>query len=342
MTELSDDLLVAYVDGQLARDQSRAVKRVLDQDHIAAHRAESLRQAHDRLEWVLESLLEDERALLMGDLDPPPLSPPPRPSLRTRISQWGTATIATAGVAIGLSGFLAGYAMWGDMPGSRDAEVLADPMIVGAIPTASTPGAEAQGVDIIAAPAAPLVQDKPAVTAAVSPTPADPAPAAAAASIAQSDAPSWQEEVMRLQALISRESLEIGLESQANLEFVRFQLAKAIGADLVVPDLSGDGLKFARAQVLRHRGEPFAHLSYLPATGEPVALFAKSDSGDGKDLVDPVVEGMTVVSWTGHGVGYVMAGRLKKDDIQRVAFSAREQTVGTPEPVVDKTSPDPF
>lgn len=340
MTELSDDLLVAYVDGQLARDQSRAVKRVLDQDHIAAHRAESLRLAHDRLEWVLESLLDDERALLMGDLNPPPLSPPPRPSLRARITQWGTATIVTAGVAIGLSGLVAGYAIWGDMGGQSAPEVLADPMIVGAIPSA--PSAEEQGVDIIAAPAAPVARAEPKTTAAISPAPAKPLPASSPSVVAASESPSWQEEVMRLQALISRESLEIGLESQANLEFVRFQLAKAIGADLVVPDLSGEGLKFARAQILRHRGEPFAHLSYLPATGEPVALFAKSDGGDAEGLADPVVEGLTVVSWTGHGVGYVMAGRLNKDDIQRVAFSAREQTVGTPEPVVEKTAPDPF
>jgi anti-sigma factor RsiW len=31
MTELSDELLVAYVDGQLARQQSSAVDRVLEQ-----------------------------------------------------------------------------------------------------------------------------------------------------------------------------------------------------------------------------------------------------------------------------------------------------------------------
>ena len=208
MTELSDDLLVAYVDGQLARDQSRAVKRVLDQDHIAAHRAESLRLAHDRLEWVLESLLDDERALLMGDLNPPPLSPPPRPSLRARITQWGTATIVTAGVAIGLSGLVAGYAIWGDMGGQSAPEVLADPIIVGAIPSA--PSAEEQGVDIIAAPAAPVDRAEPKTTAAISPAPAKPLPASAPSVVAASESPSWQEEVMRLQALISRESLEIG------------------------------------------------------------------------------------------------------------------------------------
>jgi anti-sigma factor RsiW len=36
MTELSDELLVAYVDGQLARTQSRAVEKVLEQDDVIA------------------------------------------------------------------------------------------------------------------------------------------------------------------------------------------------------------------------------------------------------------------------------------------------------------------
>ena len=35
MTELSDELLVAYVDGQLARKQLRAVEKVLDEERNA-------------------------------------------------------------------------------------------------------------------------------------------------------------------------------------------------------------------------------------------------------------------------------------------------------------------
>jgi anti-sigma factor RsiW len=34
MTELSDELLVAYVDGQLARKQTRAIDKVLEQDDV--------------------------------------------------------------------------------------------------------------------------------------------------------------------------------------------------------------------------------------------------------------------------------------------------------------------
>ena len=36
MTELNDELLVAYVDGQLATAQSKAIERVLEEDEVAS------------------------------------------------------------------------------------------------------------------------------------------------------------------------------------------------------------------------------------------------------------------------------------------------------------------
>lgn len=310
MTELSDDLLVAYVDGQLARDQSRAVKRVLDQDHIAAHRAESLRLAHDRLEWVLESLLDDERALMLGDIDPPPLSPPPRPSLRDRIAQWGTATIGGGAAIVALSGLIAGYAIWGGEGAAPAGEPQADPIVVGSIPSPEQTPSEITVIETASVPAIAPIADQ------TDPTlPANPVLA------------TWQEEVGRMQALFARESLEVGLEAQGNMEFVRFQLSKAIGAELVIPDLSNDGFKFARAQVLSHRGEPFAQLSYLPASGAPVALYAKPDASPQSDIATRSIAGMIAAIWSDKGISYVLTGRLEESEMKRVADVARKQTL---------------
>ena len=60
MTELSDELLVAYVDGQLARKQTRAVDAVLDQDDVLAARVDALKHAHARLEAAFEAILAGE------------------------------------------------------------------------------------------------------------------------------------------------------------------------------------------------------------------------------------------------------------------------------------------
>jgi anti-sigma factor RsiW len=62
MTELSDGLLVAYVDGQLARRQSSAVEKVLEQDDIIARRVVALKDAHSRLEAAFEAILAGEEA----------------------------------------------------------------------------------------------------------------------------------------------------------------------------------------------------------------------------------------------------------------------------------------
>jgi len=60
MTELNDELLVAYVDGQLAKDQSKAVERVLEEDQVAAQRVDALRAANAQLETQFEAMLAGE------------------------------------------------------------------------------------------------------------------------------------------------------------------------------------------------------------------------------------------------------------------------------------------
>ncbi len=60
MTELNDELLVAYADGQLAKDQSKAVERVLEEDQVAAQRVEALRAANAHLETQFEAMLANE------------------------------------------------------------------------------------------------------------------------------------------------------------------------------------------------------------------------------------------------------------------------------------------
>ena len=61
MSELNDELLVAYVDGQLADNQSKAIERVLEADQVAARRVEDMRAASAQLEAAFEAMLADEQ-----------------------------------------------------------------------------------------------------------------------------------------------------------------------------------------------------------------------------------------------------------------------------------------
>ena len=104
MTELSDELLVAYVDGQLARKQTQAVEKVLEQDDVIAKRVAALKHAHGRLEAAFEAILTGEEADAAATARariPPACSSPGRRSAK---SAWRRAGLVAAFVML-LAGF---------------------------------------------------------------------------------------------------------------------------------------------------------------------------------------------------------------------------------------------
>ncbi len=103
MTELSDELLVAYVDGQLVREQTRAVDKVLEHDDVIARRVEALKDAHGRFESAFEAILVGE---LIEILAAPTL--PPRPK-RKRGNGLAKIGIAVVGIGIALAMLVGGY-----------------------------------------------------------------------------------------------------------------------------------------------------------------------------------------------------------------------------------------
>ena len=95
MTELSDELLVAYVDGQLAHKQSSAIERVLAHDDVIARRVAALKKAHRRLEAAFDAVLAGEEEAAVSH----PV--PPSPGL---LIPWPTlikAGLAAAGIVLG-------------------------------------------------------------------------------------------------------------------------------------------------------------------------------------------------------------------------------------------------
>ncbi len=108
MTELSDDLLLAYVDGQLAHKKREAIDRVLEKDGEAAGRVDALRQAQQKLESAFDDMLRsewseidarpDERALLDYE------------ALARKHVRWSRRRIASAYVLFLVLGSAMGYA----------------------------------------------------------------------------------------------------------------------------------------------------------------------------------------------------------------------------------------
>ena len=256
MTELSDDLLVAYVDGQLARKQTRAVEKVLDQDEVIAARVEALKQAHNRLEAAFEAILAGE------EMDVSAVSVPVQES---SLSERSVVKVALAGVGIAVVLAAVGYGWPLSFPGLT------------------------QGSQDVTLP----LQTAPVTSG-------------------------WQEEAARAHALLSRASVEVGLESQSNRDFVAFQLSQILGANLKLPNLEPQGFRFVRAQALRSGGEPLTQILYLGATGAPLALYAKK--GEGSRMLTPKHYGaIGTVAWAEGGVAYLLAGEAEDSLLMRIA-----------------------
>jgi anti-sigma factor RsiW len=132
----------------------------------------------------------------------------------------------------------------------------------------------------------------------------------------------WREEVLRAQALLGRASLEIGLDSGGDQDFIALRLGRAIGTAFTPPDLTGQGYRFARAQILRFGAEPLAQLLYLGASGAPLALYVKKGGADAAPEAKRygALDGVT---WTQSGVTYFLAGENGKAPLAKLVEAIR-------------------
>jgi len=276
MSELSDELLVAYVDGQLAKAQSVAVKRVVDFDEVAAQRVVGLRNANKRLEEAFADMLRDkpeqgaaDDEAVGGEAPPPAAGVPGETALAVFLGDHGRLVVAAAAAALMTLGAGAGYFFAGGLSG----------------------------------------------------------PAGRAAPRTAAGVPDWQREIARTQALFGREALEVSLESQANRDLVRFQLANAIGAAIVVPDLGDLGFRFVRAQLLRRAGAPIAQISYLPDQGAPIALYATAFDQHGPPPGAHAEDGVQTRAWVHGGIAYVLAAGLGAAETTRLAEAVKQRVM---------------
>lgn len=262
MTELSDELLVAYVDGRLARKQSSAVEKVLEQDDVLARRVKALKDAHDRLEAAFDAILAGEELEMGG----------PESGRAGVFVPWSAAakiTLAGIGLACAFALMVLGYG-W--------------PLSVSDFAQTSFGAGD------------------PDYTGSIE--------------------PSWQETAARAQGLLARESLDVGLESQSNLDLVALQLGKAIGPSLKIPQLDAQGYRFKRGQMLRAGDQPLAQLLYLGTSGGPLALFAKK-GGEGEAPVFRRYGAVGSVAWSEEGISYLLAGEGDEPALMRLAETIR-------------------
>ncbi|MCA8003289.1 anti-sigma factor [Burkholderia metallica] len=86
-----------------------------------------------------------------------------------------------------------------------------------------------------------------------------------------------------------------------------------------VPDLSAQGLTFKRIQRLRFHGKPLVQIVYLPENGNPVALCIVKDPRPDQPLVRQRLDEMNAVTWRRSELSYALIGAAPVGNLNDLA-----------------------
>ncbi len=266
MIDLSDELLLAYVDGQLDKPQATVVSHLLRDDPDLTHRTGRLQQTQARLLDTFGALLRE---------GPVTASAHPRGTGGSRNAPRSAFSRAGRFLTAGMIGLL---------------------LLLGA--TAGVTIAYYSGFA--------------------------PAPPPRAKETAQLLPPSnWAEDMAELHAFFTTDTVAVSPDSQTNAEVVKFQLAK-LSNSLTLPDLSANGLKFTRGQLMSYRGSKLMQLIYTSKTEPLVAVYISTGQGQ-----TPVLPGqfgdVKTVSWSARGLRFVIAANMTHEALRALAAVTQAQ-----------------
>jgi anti-sigma factor RsiW len=317
MTELSDELLVAYVDGQLDRPQAATLARLLGEDEELVRRVRRLQQTQARL---MDSFATMQRNMECGALEDM-LS---HSEARTETiavalgasARWGAVAALVAVGAVG--GFGASYYFSSPAQVDRTPKSTAriDPAVPAATPT-PTPAQEPHPVAAVAA-----ASPRHGATGAMGGAAVAPAPTAA-----PTVPLTWTDELASVHVQLMRDASSYS-EGPANRDLAPFQLASLAGRALPVPDFTKQGLTLTRSQMLSFKGSRLMQLSYASAgrSESAATLYVLAGSSAGSEpLAFGAAGEVRAAGWSMDGVRYAIAGKLPPDALRALAAVAQSQ-----------------
>lgn len=129
----------------------------------------------------------------------------------------------------------------------------------------------------------------------------------------------WVANVAIYHALYSRETVSDMLVATKTVPSVQQEIAQKYGLQVRIPELSGNGLQFVRAQQLEFAGNLVLQLVYLPGEGRPIALCLMPANQQPERAL--TVQGQQVVTWHDNGWAYVLVGNRSLKELEAIRKS---------------------
>jgi anti-sigma factor RsiW len=286
MSQVSDELLLAYLDGQLGASQAQSVERMVGASDELRARIERLKTSQGYLIQTFETLAKRTRAAPRPQRRAERESPRPESGGQGAAQGFQISTDGREPAEIAPQRSLAKTVLWACI-----LSVLAAIIGYGV----------GKWMRLNSAPAVEKIDSR------------VPAPAG-----------QWAGDIAQLHAHFTTASVAADPDSQTNRDLVELQLSRILNKSVRVPTFPDRGLTFRRGQVLSYRGSRMMQLSYAGPDNGLVSLYIMPGGPDtGLSVVRK--RDITSVHWSEHGLRYVVAGKLPETAMRALAAVAMTQ-----------------
>jgi anti-sigma factor RsiW len=108
-------------------------------------------------------------------------------------------------------------------------------------------------------------------------------------------------------------------------DHIQTWLTATVGTDILIPDLSGHGLKFQGARLLVAAGKPVAQLIYTDPEQGVVALCAIASASPQPEFQTRTLGAFDLVSWGDTDANFVIVGDEGRVDLDAIAQTAAKE-----------------
>jgi anti-sigma factor RsiW len=290
MTYVSDELLLAYIDGQLEETQAAGVARLSTANPDIARRVRRLKRTQGLFLDTFGGLASgrgpvlalgpnapSRRAAATAPASPPALRSGVRHAARAQSGRWRQPLFLAMVFA---GGILGGYG----------ATLLKSQM---------------------QAPA----------TSKITERQVEPAAATATATAT----PSWSADIARFHAFFPKETLTPHADAISNPELIAFQLTKVTGRPIVPPDFTRNGYTLYRGQAFNYQQDRMMQLTYQSKTEPPLTVYVLG-AGAAADAPAVTVAGQArAVFWVADRVRFLLTADKSEQDLKMLAVIAQSQ-----------------